>query len=118
MIQHQTINRKLAVAAEVLGAENHPLPQRVEQAANTLWSAMFDRDHWPPRLLEQADHIMEDILIDGPVEYSVRAMDEATLDGTAEAIANLLAKSQAALSVTPPAPRRPESAASAYNGHI
>jgi hypothetical protein len=84
-----TIEYHLSEAAQALDAESSPLAQRVEQAANTLWSAMFDRDEWPATLLEQADHIMEKILIDGPVEYSVPAMDEETLRRIAQSIAAL-----------------------------
>lgn len=90
------VEQKLSQVAKMLEREHRPLPGRVEDAANGLWSAMFERDKWVPELLKEADHIMSTILVRGPVKQAIPGMDEAALKEVTQRIKSLAHRAEAA----------------------
>lgn len=92
------IRSNLAEATDALDKKDIPLDQRVKVGANKLWSAMFDRDYWPPDMIAEAEQVMRRVLVNGPVDRSVPEMDETTLKGLAVRIRSLAARAHAAVS--------------------
>lgn len=84
----------LGDAARTLEGDSEPLGRRVEEAATRVWSAMYLREVWPPKLLREANEIMAKILAGGPIKRSVPTMDDHALEELAESILSLTAEAR------------------------
>jgi len=75
------VQRKLSAIAEICCHRGDgPLERNAEKAAQLLWSAIFEREVWPPDLLEEADRVMMLVLQHGRVSDTVKKMDRADLE--------------------------------------
>jgi anti-sigma B factor antagonist len=71
-------------AKELLNDTATPLARRLLDAGVEFLSAVRFDDDWPRELQRAADRVKVRLLSSGDVDASIRAMDEATLDETAE----------------------------------
>jgi hypothetical protein len=98
--------RRIRNAQGLLAAPGASLAKRLLDAGFEFLSAARLDDDWPRELRSAADRIRTRLLAAGDLSSSIRTMDEATLDETAEELL-LFAKRAQQLHACHPAGPRP-----------
>lgn len=77
---------QLQDAAASLEDQEIPVRERLRQAAQTFWKAMYDPGAWPPELAGKANFILEKLLQDGTIDATVQNLDDASARELAQRI--------------------------------
>ena len=89
-------------ARELLTAPATPLAKRLLDAGIEFLSATHFEDEWPSQLQRAANRLKARLLSSGDIPSSIYAMDEATLDETAEELLLFVKRAQHLDSRRPP----------------
>jgi hypothetical protein len=79
----------LCKAAQTLGEDGAPFPERFLSAVDDFWAAVFDIDGWPPHLLNRGEGTVDRILALRLPRPNPAEIDGAAAKAIAEEIVRL-----------------------------